>query len=160
MPFKVQVIHTAAATPQEDEYVFTEERATIGRDNTSDIPLIDPKRLVSKRHAEIVLTDSGFKLTDQGSKNFTYLNGERLNAGEAYPFFPSDTIRIGDFELSVQVHEDKPPPPPPPPDDAFDRTVADASQGVFRQRVIPGKVRLDQFGGHRRIDVCVADTRP
>jgi hypothetical protein len=49
---------------------------TIGR--TPDNQVVVPIREVSRRHAEIVLTESGYVVKDLGSPNGTFVNGERI----------------------------------------------------------------------------------
>jgi predicted component of type VI protein secretion system len=49
---------------------------TIGR--TPDNQVVVPVREVSRRHAEIVLTESGYVVKDLGSPNGTFVNGERI----------------------------------------------------------------------------------
>ena len=49
---------------------------TIGR--TPDNQIVVPVREVSRRHAEIVLTDTGYVVKDLGSPNGTFVNGERI----------------------------------------------------------------------------------
>jgi hypothetical protein len=49
---------------------------TIGR--TPDNQVVVPVREVSRRHAEIVLTGTGYVLRDLGSPNGTFVNGERI----------------------------------------------------------------------------------
>ena len=49
---------------------------TIGR--TPDNQVVVPVREVSRRHAEIVLTEAGYVVKDLGSPNGTFVNGERI----------------------------------------------------------------------------------
>jgi pSer/pThr/pTyr-binding forkhead associated (FHA) protein len=49
---------------------------TIGR--TPDNQVVVPVREVSRRHAEIVLTETGYVVKDLGSPNGTFVNGERI----------------------------------------------------------------------------------
>ncbi len=49
---------------------------TIGR--TPDNHIVVPVREVSRRHAEIALTEFGYVLKDLGSPNGTFVNGERV----------------------------------------------------------------------------------
>jgi len=49
---------------------------TVGR--TPDNQIVVPVREVSRRHAEIVLTEGGYVLKDLGSPNGTFVNGERV----------------------------------------------------------------------------------
>src|SRR5437667_340067 len=48
----------------------------VGRAVTSDVPIYDPT--ISRRHAEVSLTDGGVKVKDAGSSNGTFLNGARI----------------------------------------------------------------------------------
>jgi len=57
-------------------YLLTAPRARIGRDPENDIVI--PDRRVSRYHAEIVREGSEFVLRDCGSKNGTFVNGERV----------------------------------------------------------------------------------
>lgn len=81
----------------------------VGRDDTEDIQIYDQG--VSRKHAEIFRVGEMYFIRDLGSKNGTYVNGERiseelLRAG--------DTIRIGaailEFEESSSIEEGVPQP--------------------------------------------------
>ncbi len=52
------------------------DRCLIGREPDADIVIAD--RRISRHHAEIVRRDDKYYLRDLGSKNGTYVNGERL----------------------------------------------------------------------------------
>ena len=60
-------------------YSLTGSAMTIGRDPLADIVIDDPK--ISRQHARLTLTDSGYQVQDLGSTNGTYVDGKRL-AGE------------------------------------------------------------------------------
>ncbi len=62
----------------------------IGRDAACDIVI--PDRQVSRRHAQISLTENGVILEDLGSKNGTYLNNQLLS--EAVKLKEADEIAI------------------------------------------------------------------
>ena len=83
--------------------VFRQERITIGRSPANVLYLHDEDRIVSKQHAEIVISGAAIYLTDLGSTNGTHLNGKRLQAGHPYEVQPGDTIQIGDFEITVEI---------------------------------------------------------
>ncbi len=103
MPFKLIV--TSTETPGAPRsYVFNKEHITIGRSTTNDLPLYDPRRLVSTRHAEI-RCDAGCHVIDLGSKNYTFLNGERLHPGQIYDLNDGDALRIGAFDIAFHVDE-------------------------------------------------------
>src|SRR5207253_758580 len=48
----------------------------VGRAPTCDVPVFDPT--VSRRHAELSLAPGGVKVTDLGSANGTFVNGEEI----------------------------------------------------------------------------------
>jgi RNA polymerase subunit RPABC4/transcription elongation factor Spt4 len=77
-----------------ERFVLAGDIVTIGRDPASDIFLNDIT--VSRRHARIDRTDTGFVLSDVGSLNGTYVNGERI---ETHPLSGGDEVQIGKFRL-------------------------------------------------------------
>jgi phage tail-like protein len=88
---------------------------TIGR-QAADIVLEHP--IVSRRHAQLELTDEGCTLTDAGSSNGTKVNGQALTANEPLLLNHGDTIEIGPFTLvyeQIVAEEEEPAPPPEPP---------------------------------------------
>ena len=95
-------------TPGEPEaapesYLFRQTAITIGRHPGCDLPLPDPKRIVSSRHAAIARREGGFLVTDLGSKNFTLLGGERLEPDEPRELHPGDELQIGEFTLQFEL---------------------------------------------------------
>jgi hypothetical protein len=56
---------------------------------------------VSRRHALIRRTESGFEVVDLGSRNGTWLNAERLVPNKPYPFPSGSHLRIGQMRLLV-----------------------------------------------------------
>src|SRR5262245_53409047 len=73
---------------------LTKPTTTVGRHPESDIFLDDIT--VSRRHAELDRTESGFVLRDVGSLNGTYLNRERV---EEAPVRNGDELQVGKFKL-------------------------------------------------------------
>ncbi|MGV9980162.1 FHA domain-containing protein [Micromonospora wenchangensis] len=67
----------------------------IGRAPTADIAVADAH--LSRRHAEVRLTDDGVLLADLGSTNGTWLNDRRIT--DAEPLTDGDVIRLGRTEL-------------------------------------------------------------
>lgn len=71
---------------------------TIGRDPSCTLSVVD--QIVSRFHAQIRRQDGAVVLLDMGSRNGTFVNGQRL-AGTR-PLHPGDVIRVGDIELVYQ----------------------------------------------------------
>ena len=81
-------------------------KLVVGRAVTSDVPIYDPT--ISRRHAEIVLTESGVRVTDLGSSNGTFLNGAKITEAEAVA---NDVVTFG--KVSFRVKEVTAPLPRP-----------------------------------------------
>lgn len=74
---------------------------TIGRQPGSDLLLAD--NLVSRNHARLSRSEDGCLLIDLGSANKTYLNDIKLEPQVATPVAPGDTIRIGPYQLHLEL---------------------------------------------------------
>ena len=88
-------------TSPDGDHVFELRRGaslTVGRALTSDVPLLDPT--VSRRHASLVVDDSGIELNDLGSSNGTFVNGQRVQESAVNP---GDSIQIGPISFVVQI---------------------------------------------------------
>jgi len=70
---------------------------TAGRSSAADIPLVGA--LVSRRHATFSVTETGVDVSDHGSRNGVFVNGERITAPQALK--PGDIITIGDDSLTL-----------------------------------------------------------
>jgi len=81
-------------------------KLVVGRAVTSDVPIYDPT--ISRRHAEIVLTTSGVRVTDLGSSNGTFLNGAKITDAEAGA---NDVVTFG--KVAFRVKEVTAPVPRP-----------------------------------------------
>jgi pSer/pThr/pTyr-binding forkhead associated (FHA) protein len=66
-----------------------------------DLHLDDPK--VSNPHAKIRLVDEGYEIWDFGSRNGTFINGERIKA--ATLLNENDEVKIGDTVFVLKVLE-------------------------------------------------------
>ena len=74
--------------------------ATIGRAPENSIPLGDDYE-VSSRHAQIELLGEALWVTDLGSRNGTYVNGQGIT--ERTPLRVGDVLRMGQTEMSLQL---------------------------------------------------------
>jgi len=77
----------------------TKTSLIIGRNPQADIPL--PTPIVSWQHARLDRTPQGHVLTDLGSTNGTYVNGQRLTHHHALQ--QGDVVQIGPFKLVYEA---------------------------------------------------------
>jgi len=77
------------------KFALEHEVTRAGRHPDSDIFLDDIT--VSRRHAEVVRSPTGYTVRDAGSLNGTYLNRERIDAET--PLANGDELQIGKFRL-------------------------------------------------------------
>ena len=75
-------------------HAVREGLTAIGRAQENDIVITDA--LVSRHHAQITLDGGTCQITDLGSGNGTFLNGERINGSKCLR--PGDVVRIADSE--------------------------------------------------------------
>lgn len=68
------------------------EKIVIGRGTECDVVIQDLK--ASRRHCQLTRKQDGFLLEDLGSKNGTYVNGERIT--EPMVLTSTNTFKIGD----------------------------------------------------------------
>ncbi|HEX4633966.1 MAG TPA: adenylate/guanylate cyclase domain-containing protein [Gemmatimonadales bacterium] len=129
----------------------------VGRAVTSDIPIYDPT--ISRRHAEITLTDAGVRIKDLGSSNGTFLNGAKVTDGDAAE---NDVVTFGKVAFKVV-----PITPParaavttPAPPSANQGTKGSGVPGGTIVRALPmspsGNVpaikEIGPSGGHLKVD--------
>ncbi len=89
-------------------YLPVDRELVIGRkaETTSDAMLdlsdLDAFNMgLSRRHAMIRRTESGFEVVDLSSRNGTWLNAERLVPNKPYPFASGSQLRIGNMRLFI-----------------------------------------------------------
>jgi pSer/pThr/pTyr-binding forkhead associated (FHA) protein len=96
MPIKLQVVKEGDDGEPAD-YLFEQDRITIGRGSGNDLTLPDQK--VSTEHAEIRSDGGEYYLHDRDSKNKTYVDGERVGEENAYQLNSGDIFQVGDFQI-------------------------------------------------------------
>src|SRR5579859_7077045 len=72
----------------------------IGSANDNQLVLDDSS--VDAHHAEIKLETDGYKITDLGSKNGTFVNDERIGRRTAMTLHNGDTLRLGNVNLNYR----------------------------------------------------------
>src|SRR5262245_14961399 len=77
-------------------------RATIGRRDGNSWVLPDASAGVSREHAVIEGSPGGLQVVDK-SANGTFVNGQNVGNGNAWPLNAGDSIRIGGYEISVEM---------------------------------------------------------
>ena len=103
---------------------------SIGR-GTDQTIRIDDKR-VSRAHAAIDRSRSGWTVTDSGSSNGTTLNDALLTPGAARPIGPDDVIRVGPVELRVEAAT-----PAGAPDSGGTRALDERDRTRISDEVLP-----------------------
>jgi pSer/pThr/pTyr-binding forkhead associated (FHA) protein len=78
-----------------------------GRDEKNEVILPDPFKVISRKHAKIMETEGILQLIDLEAPNFTYLNGERINPNEETAIKSGDKVKIGEFELELEIIKEK-----------------------------------------------------
>jgi predicted component of type VI protein secretion system len=97
MPIKLQVIRDGADSSEPADYLYEQDRITIGRGSNNDLTLPDQK--ISKRHAEIRSSGGQYELFDCDSKNHTFVHGSRVGEDEGYVLSSGDVFSVGDFRV-------------------------------------------------------------
>jgi adenylate cyclase len=130
------------STTGEQTIDLTQRRTmTLGRAVTSDVPVYDPT--VSRRHAELSLTNDGVRIRDLGSSNGTFVNGARVTETNVVD---GDIVTFGKVGFKVvevtppiaggMVPEQVGPAAKPPPDATIVRQVAVSADGELEQQVV------------------------
>jgi hypothetical protein len=66
-------------------------------------PYLSAEHGVSRRHAELVPAPEGLYLSDLGSTNGTWVNGQYLEPGVRYRLMPGDRVDLGLLRLIVRT---------------------------------------------------------
>jgi pSer/pThr/pTyr-binding forkhead associated (FHA) protein len=80
-----------------ESWEFAQGRVVLGRSSSADVVLPHPS--VSTRHASIEAEGVRYTITDHGSLNGTWVNGQRIVSERKKPLRDGDRIDIGLFSL-------------------------------------------------------------
>jgi pSer/pThr/pTyr-binding forkhead associated (FHA) protein len=105
----------------------------IGRGDYNDVVISDPS--VSTMHAKLQRRDAVWILTDLGSTNGTFVEGERLT-GEA-PLGPGTTLRFGDVSALFEPLDESVAPPEPKSTRLMPKIEAEAPRPVAPAKPAP-----------------------
>lgn len=72
-------------------YELSGDHVSIGRGTTNDIKLVSP--IASRHHADILLYENGWAISDAGSRNGTLLNGKPISRAQI--LFDGDIVAFG-----------------------------------------------------------------
>lgn len=86
---------------------FGRNGGTIGRSLESDWVLPDGQRYISSRHASIDYRSGSYYIVDT-STNGVYVNDSEKPVGRGNPqrLFAGDRVRLGEYEISVEIDEE------------------------------------------------------
>ena len=106
------------------DFQLADGLTTLGRGSDCEVRI--PLAVVSRRHAEIAISDDGVVLRDLNAANGTFLNNHRV-VSEAN-LEPGDRIMVGQVIFTVQIDGK-------PPDDEISRLCTTVSAGGDAARV-------------------------
>lgn len=106
--FSVAVVYCAGCASG-DRAIAIRGPTTFGRDDECSVVLDDPT--VSRAHARFDLGVGDLLVTDLGSQNGTYVDGERV--ADSAPARVGSVVRLSGVLLVVTKRARVPPPPPP-----------------------------------------------
>jgi len=105
MPLRLRVTSDSKELPRDQRVRdFPAVGGTIGRGPDNDWVLPDESRYVSSRHAVIDYQGGAYYLVDT-SRNGVFVNGSDTPVGQGHPqrLFDGDQLRIGEFEIAVDI---------------------------------------------------------
>src|SRR6266699_2677976 len=119
----------AALNGPSGRIVLGSAEITVGRLSSNQLMVNDPK--ASSRHATISAAGQGYRITDLGSTNGTFVNEQRLSPNAPFTLNPGERIRVGDTTFTYEVAGAAPIAPTiyggPGQGQGYDPTVAAAS---------------------------------
>lgn len=116
-------------------------RITLGREQTCTIEINDD--FMSRTHAILELTDSGYMLTDNHSRNGTFVNDQRITS---HLLRPGDQIRVGNHifkflsadHVEALYHEA-----------VYEMMTVDALTGIYNRRYFEDAFRREVLRSQR-----------
>jgi pSer/pThr/pTyr-binding forkhead associated (FHA) protein len=82
-------------------YGFAQQCIAVGRAEANEVMLLDDRRSVSRRHAELQWDQGQCWIIDLNSKNATLLNERPIETGRRYVLRDGDRIGVGDYRIDL-----------------------------------------------------------
>jgi pSer/pThr/pTyr-binding forkhead associated (FHA) protein len=101
VPQAVAAVRVTTPDGQSNEYSVGSTGLRIGRSRTAGNDLVIADPMVSKRHAEMRVSDSKLVMVDLQSTNGTRLSGAPIPPGIAWPISEGDVFLLGNTQLMV-----------------------------------------------------------
>lgn len=112
---------------------LVKENVIFGRQATCDVVI--PVTSVSREHAMLVKTDGIYHLLDKGSRNGTFVNGEKIESvGTGKPLRHGDVIQI--CEVEYQFQDPKAASRAPEPEELADEISSDEDDNTNVEAVL------------------------
>lgn len=110
MPLRLTITSYHKLTPgQCAQMLLDRGELTIGRSADNDWVLPDPERLVSSRHCTIQFREGTYYLTDTSTNGIVLVNaGVRMRRGNSEPLQDGELLRLGNYDILVQVEGNLP----------------------------------------------------
>lgn len=118
-----------------ETFTLPQARTTIGRGVTADIRINDEG--ISRTHAAVFFEDDVYYLTDAGSTNGTYANGERV---DRHPLLEGDRIQLGAACILRFTYEDE---GGGDPRMMFESALRDPQTGLFSENYFKNRLEGD-----------------
>ncbi|YCH21701.1 type VI secretion system-associated FHA domain protein TagH [Pseudomonas sp. D1-3] len=147
MPLRLFITTYHKLTPgQRAEVELDRGELKIGRSAGNDWVLPDPERLVSSQHCVIQYRDGTYYITDTSTNGVILQNaGTRLRRGSSEPLADGEVLKIGEYEIRVQISGISVAPAAPPasgmaddPFNSFEALLSRSAQPLEMPPVSPG----------------------
>ena len=105
MSITLKIVSYQRLTPgQQESFESDLDKFSIGRSPGNHWPLPDPQRFMSGTHCWVENRNGTWMLTDS-STNGVFINGsdQRVTKGDSVELNEGDHIRLGDYELQVNL---------------------------------------------------------
>ncbi len=85
------------------EIYVTKDEFTIGKKQGVVDGVVPYNKMISRSHCKIMQHNGRYSITDLGSVNGTYINGERVSSGEIFLIKNGDIVRLANSEFKVII---------------------------------------------------------